>query len=338
MKQYGKAEQYLNSGLALARKLGYPKDIHLAADGLYQVYKFRKQTDQALTMLELSKKMNDSIQNTNTSRAALKSQFNYEYEKKAIADSLKTAGQRLLLQAELSQAKTQRYLLITGIALVVVVAGFILYRIRLTQKLSELKFRNKIASDLHDDVGSALSSISIFSEVARQKLGGNNDDVRQSVEKIGDISRSILEDMSDIIWAISPRNDSVKTLQERMESFGKSLLAEIGIDFHLSVDDGIADLKLGTELRKNLYLIFKEGINNAVKYSKAKQINVSMKLTGKSIQLSIADNGIGFHPEHAKKGNGLENMRQRAHEIGAMFEIRSALNEGTLLNLNFRTT
>lgn len=338
LKDYTNAERYLKEGLALGQKLGYPKDIHLAAEGLYQIYKVQHRIEPALGMLELSKKMYDSIQNTNTNRAALRSQFKYEYEKRALADSVKAAGQRQLLHAEISQARTQRYLLISLIALLVTATGFVFYRVRLRQRIADLHFRNKVASDLHDDVGSALSSISIFSEVARQKLVSPSDSARPAIEKIGDISRSVLEDMSDIVWAISPQNDSVKTLKERMETFGRSLLTELGIEFHLSIDDKIADLKLGMELRKNLYLIYKEGLNNAVKYSKASRIDVSLRVVGKEVQLSISDNGVGFEAQTAKTGNGLKNMRQRAQEIGAFFEIKSGANRGTELNLQLKTT
>lgn len=338
MKDYSHAEKCLTGGLALGQKLGYPKDIHMAADGLYQIYKAQHRVDLALEMLELSKKMSDSIQNANTNRAALRSQFKYEYEKRAIADSVRAASQQQVLHAEISQARTQRYLLISSIALLVTAAGFVLYRVRLKQKIADLNFRNKVASDLHDDVGSALSSISIFSEVARQKLGDPTESARPAIEKIGDISRSVLEDMSDIVWAISPNNDSVGTLKERMETFGRSLLTELGIDFRLQIDDRIADLKLGMELRKNLYLIYKEGLNNAVKYSNASRIDVSLEVVGKEIRLHIADNGVGFEEDFAKKGNGLKNMRQRAREIGAMFEIKSQVNRGTQLDLLLKTT
>jgi two-component system, NarL family, sensor histidine kinase UhpB len=337
-KNYISATHYFKQALALSQKLGYPKDMQLAADGLYKIYKMQGESNKALSMLELSKKMGDSIENTATNKAALKSQYKYEFEKKAQVDSIRSIEEKRVLDAQLSQAKTQRYLLVTAFSLFAMVAFFVYYRTRAIQRMRELKLRNKIASDLHDDVGSALSSISIFSEVANQKLNTKAEDAREVIAKIGSTSREILEDMGDIVWTISPKNDSIKTLAERMRSFAQNLLNEMNIQFQFDADESLQSYRLNMEQRKNVYLIFKEAINNAAKYSKATAIKAAIKLTGKNIELSVVDNGTGFDRQTVPKGNGLDNMEQRAAEIKARIDLETSPGTGTLLRLQFKAT
>ncbi|PZR15093.1 MAG: hypothetical protein DI539_18570 [Flavobacterium psychrophilum] len=336
-KNYKEAETYFRQGLALGKSLGYPKDIHLSADGLYKIYKQTGAVAQALAMLELSKTMSDSIQNTATNKAVLKSQYKYEFEKKSIADSIQAVEDKRLFNAKIDQARIERYLLLTGFALLLVIAFLIVLRITSMQKIGELNLRNKIANDLHDDMGSALSSISIFSEVANRKMDTNQTEAKEVITKIGNTSRTVLEDMGDIVWTISPRNDSMKTLIERMNSFAHNILNEVNIRYTFKAEEQIQLLKLSMQQRKNMYLIFKEAVNNASKYSKAHSIEVVIRLESKNLEMIISDNGVGFETHAITKGNGLDNMQHRAMEIRGRLDIESNSLSGTTIRLNFRT-
>jgi signal transduction histidine kinase len=189
--------------------------------------------------------------------------------------------------------------------------------------------RNKIASDLHDDVGSTLSSISIFSEMVKEQ----SSEVNPMLEQIGDSSRKMLDAMADIVWTINPENDQFEKIILRMKSFAYELLGAKKIDFEFDADDNVSQLKLPMHTRKNLYLIFKEATNNMVKYSEANKASFSISGNKEKLTMFIRDNGKGFDVNKDSEGNGLKNMKKRAKEIGANLLIESEAGTGTTLQL-----
>lgn len=328
---------YFNKSLNLATKLGFPDVMSYAYDGLYRVYKKQGKNTEALQMYKLSVKMHDSIYNDMNRKNAIRSQFKYEYEKKAVADSLKLEEEKKLTEAKLTQEKTQRYLLISGIILLLLVGFIILQRIKHNQKLNESRLRNKIASDLHDEVGSSLSSISMYAGVA----GMNSDkNVNQDIlTKIESTSRETIENMSDIVWSIHPKNDDFGNVLKRMQNFGLDITTPKNIRFEFNHSTGLEKVTLDVEQRKNLYLVYKEAVNNAVKYSEANLIEVNLLRQGKNISVSIKDNGKGMDLEKVlNQGNGLQNMKQRAKDINAILDIVSTIGKGTTIGLQLKTT
>jgi signal transduction histidine kinase len=217
-------------------------------------------------------------------------------------------------------------------ALIVLAATMIvyaLYRYRLQQVLKVQNIRNKIAGDLHDDIGSTLNSISIYSEVAK------NDDNRRthSLTMIGESSRKVIDAMSDIVWTINPDNDSFEKIILRMRSLSYNLLRAKKIEFTFRADDNLNDLKLSLEERRNFYLIFKEALNNLIKYSQAKKVSILLEKNSRNISLLIRDDGVGFDPEKKYNGNGLTNIRRRAKEINAKLIMESGQGIGTSIQL-----
>lgn len=227
------------------------------------------------------------------------------------------------------------------LVLLVGAIAYIVYRYRINEILKRQAIRNKIAQDLHDNMGSTLSSISVYSQVAKiYKQKERQDELQQTLEKISNISGEMISEMNDIVWAINPRNDSMGTILQRMDSFAKPLLASQGIQFHLRYDPALLHLNLDMTKRKNFYLIFKEAVNNVLKYSAAR--NLWVDITGESHQLvlTIRDDGKGFdasrvvsHTSASLGGNGLQNMRMRADEVGGRFEMQSAPGKGTAITL-----
>ncbi len=221
--------------------------------------------------------------------------------------------------------------IITGSALV-----YAFYRYRINQLLALQKVRNKIARDLHDDIGSTLGSISFFSEAAKQQLeSANTTGTEKMLNKIGDTSREMIDNMSDIVWSVNPQNDSVKHLANRMRVFAGDLVASSGIQLHFDYPSSIDDVKLSMEQRKNIFLIFKETVYNSVKYATCKNIHIKLSKRDKGLLLKIWDDGKGFDVNNytSKNGNGLRNMKYRAEEIGAVYKIESSAN-GTVTGLN----
>lgn len=205
---------------------------------------------------------------------------------------------------------------------------FFLYDFR--QRLKMLGVRNQIAADLHDEVGSNLNSIAIFVEVLRKKAPI---EMLPILEKIIENSRESVSLMQDTVWTINPKNDSVAKLFERMNSFASQVLSSKDIAFEFMVDANPAKINFSMEQRKNIYLIFKEAINNAVKHADATKVNIHISAVRDQMEMRIADNGRGFDTRQTHQGNGLFNFQERADEAGISLKIESELNVGTTISL-----
>jgi ligand-binding sensor domain-containing protein/two-component sensor histidine kinase len=190
--------------------------------------------------------------------------------------------------------------------------------------------RQKIASDLHDDIGSTLNSISVYSEVAGQQLDSNKENAGALLKKMGAASRGMIDNMNDIVWAIHPKNDQFENVIERMQFFAAELLSGKNILLVFNTDEKSKKVKLSMEKRKNFYLIFKEAVTNAYKYSSAENVTVDITTEGGWLCMQIGDDGSGFDPRGRNPaGNGLKNMRSRSQEIGADLHISSSPAQGT---------
>ncbi|HEX7902293.1 MAG TPA: two-component regulator propeller domain-containing protein [Chitinophagaceae bacterium] len=231
----------------------------------------------------------------------------------------------------------------TLLALLITAIIYFIYRYRINELLKRQAIRNKIAQDLHDNVGSTLSSISIYSQVAKiYKAKDRQEDLQNTLEKISSTSGEMISEMNDIVWAINPRNDNMDTILQRMESFAKPLLASKEIQFHLAYPDSLKTINLGMTKRKNFYLIFKEAINNTIKYSEARNLWVKIDQRHQLLLVSIKDDGKGFDSSKVKvdsissmAGNGLHNMKRRAEEMNGEYSIESNPGQGTLITLHF---
>ncbi len=320
----------------IAEQLGFPKEISDASLLLSRIYKLKGNYKEAFNMQELYVKMHDSINSIATKKSALRTQFKYEYEKRIIADSIKTANEKKLYEVKLTQEKTNKYLLVLGLVLMLLL-GFILFQRNTNmQKQKVLLLRNKIASDLHDDIGSALSSIKMFAGVA--KLNPAKAAEAKVIEKIEETSGETIENMSDIVWSINPKNDDFNLVLQKMKIFGESICNSSEIEFSFLNETNVDKLVLDIEQRKNLFLIYKEAINNAVKYSKAKTITVELNRKNKLLSLIIKDDGVGIEQSRMDTGNGISNMKQRAVDIGGNVDISSVNGIGTSIKLEFKTT
>ncbi len=193
--------------------------------------------------------------------------------------------------------------------------------------------RNRIASDLHDDIGAALSSIRIYSGAAQKHFHSNPKESEQLIQRINESSTGMMDRMSDIVWSINPKNDNGQSLVMRMKSFAGEVLGSLDIKVNYKIDEGVEDLHPTTIVRRNLFLIFKEAITNISKYSGAKDVVVVLEMKDEKLHMSIEDNGVGFNVVSGMHGNGLSNMNLRAEAIGAVFHITSHKNKGTQLML-----
>ena len=222
--------------------------------------------------------------------------------------------------------------------LVVLVIAFILYKLyryKINHILAIERIRERIASDFHDDIGSALSSISIFSEVADTQLKQQQppEKTREIISHISFHSRAMLDAMDDIIWAVNPQNDHFNDLAVRMREFAIPLFEARNIHFDISMQEDILNARIKMEARKNIFMIFKECINNILKHAHCTAMKVSVNKLNNQLELIISDNGKGFDINAKHNRNGLKNMRKRAAEINGTIEVTTQPGNGTVTRL-----
>ena len=223
------------------------------------------------------------------------------------------------------------YLLILILIAAVV---YMFYRNRINHMIKTERIRSRIASDLHDDIGSTLSSIFLMSEMTSSS--DNQSRLAEVLKKIGANSREILHSMDDIIWSVNPQDDSLISLTVRLREYAIPVCEAREIALSMNIDDTTDRIKLGMDERRNIFLITKEAINNAVKHSGCTALSVVFAVTGKYIEASVSDNGCGFDPQSPTSRNGVANMKRRAQQIAAHLTILSENNTGTTIQLKVR--
>jgi hypothetical protein len=206
---------------------------------------------------------------------------------------------------------------------------FFLYNFRQKMKMQQL--RNKISSDLHDEVGSNLSSIAIYTQVLKKGL--KDSDLLPILDKITANSKESVTLMQDTVWALNPNNDSPERLFKRIEAYAREVLSEKNISYFQETDVPMEKVKLDMEDRKNLYLILKEGINNIAKHAEATKVSLEVSESNQKIIFTLKDNGVGFEMNLKTDGNGLRNFKERAEESNFGLRMDSKLGEGTTLTI-----
>lgn len=258
----------------------------------------------------------------------------YRFKVKAKRDDGVVTVQEASLAIHISEPFYKALWFRSLLLFVFVGVGLGLYRTRINRLLALQNMRVQISRDLHDDMGSTLSTINILSAMARQQVEKNTSQTAVHLEKISDYSQRMMETMDDIVWSINPLNDAGQNLLARMRSFCSELLEPKGITFTFEFDEAATSLRLTLAMKHNCFMIFKEAINNAAKYSHCQSIQISIKLLPrKQLFISINDNGIGFDPTLAGEGNGLLNMQARAKAIKGSLQILSNKNQGTTVIL-----
>jgi signal transduction histidine kinase len=159
----------------------------------------------------------------------------------------------------------------------------------------------------------------------------------QTLEKISGNAKDTMERMSDIVWAIHPENDSLEQLVIRMKEFAADILEPLDIRYDFNVEGDIGRLRLNINQRRDLYLIFKEALNNAAKYSTCKNVRIKLRQQAGILSMEIADDGKGFDEQSIQPGNGLRNMRQRAKQMGGTLEVISGKETGTNVALTVKS-
>jgi ligand-binding sensor domain-containing protein/signal transduction histidine kinase len=227
----------------------------------------------------------------------------------------------------------QRWWFITIAAALAGLLFYSLYRYRVARLIEIERVRMRIAADLHDDIGSSLSQIAVLSEVLRKQLGAQEAGVSKNLSLINRVSQEALDSMSDIVWAINPQQDHLSDLVRRMRRVASEILPARNIEFSFDAPPAGHDLKLGADIRRQVFLMFKEAINNTVRHSGCHRAEICMKVDGAWLALSVADDGKGFDPDRTGEGNGLVSLRRRASSLGGETVISSRAGKGTTVTI-----
>jgi signal transduction histidine kinase len=329
-ENYTLAENYCLKALELAEQVGDAPKTKSVYSGLIEIYARTRHYQKAFYFQSKARTLEDSLFSKNMALKVRDLTDKIEKEKREA--NLK------LLQAEKQNAVFQRnmFLIVGALAvfLALISVFFIINRAKLRRLKETQSLRNRLATDLHDEIGSTLSSISLLSGLTeRQMIANQPQKAEQLIQKISQDSRQMLESMDDIVWTINPRNDSMSTLLTRLREYAKPLAESKAIDLIFVVTPEIENSTLALNVRQNLYLIVKEAINNLFKYAQATKAEIRFGKKGKSLEVIVKDNGVGFDANGISNRNGLKNMHERAATVGAKLTINSNPENGTVLSL-----
>jgi signal transduction histidine kinase len=286
------------------------------------------QSGQAYALLQKYHQLRDSMLGNQVLLQLKTLEARYHQEKNEQEILLLRKDQDLKKAIIARQSAQQKVILIVSLSLLIIAFLLLLYlrtvnRTRRTIAIERV--RNSIARDLHDDIGSALSSIQINSQLAM------HDGIRNELhlQRISESASRMLESMSDIVWSISPENDTLEKMLVKMREFAAEILEPRNIGYQFRLSEQLGKVRLSVEARKNLYLIFKESINNAAKYSEGSLVEITLALQNNSLHLCVRDNGKGFEASAVRQGNGLLNMAERARNLNGRLTRESVPGKGT---------
>jgi signal transduction histidine kinase/ligand-binding sensor domain-containing protein len=209
--------------------------------------------------------------------------------------------------------------------------GYAGYRLRVRRAVAFERIRTRIATDLHDDIGSSLSQISILSQLAHRQAAEAGGRPPVTLERITALSGELIDAMSDVVWAISPRSDTVAALVHRMRRFASELFADGAAELKLTLPDG-DEAPVDPDVRRQLYMVFKESLHNVRRHAAARRVSVELRRESGGWALCVEDDGRGFDTRRESEGHGLRSMRRRAERLGGTLTLRSS-GQGTRLEL-----
>lgn len=290
--------------------------------------------------------------NTEKARELNSISLKFEFEKEKEVQKAEFAKQTAITEEKVKRTTLIRNVAIAGLVFVIAVA-ILLFRLNKKLRVSYTKLREtqetlvmtekqraeqhvrvNIARDIHDELGSGLTRITMLSGLARKKLSNQPEAVDESLSKITQYSRQVSASLNEIVWAVNPQSDTIEGLGTYMKTYAQKYLDDIGISYQLHFPEKYESIPLDPEKRRNIFLILKESLNNAAKYSNASEITIHLNIAENVLELIVSDNGIGMDTRIASSGNGLNNMGQRMKQIGFNYVIESEPGKGCKIKVD----
>lgn len=366
-----KTDNCLVQAKGLALEAGFLDNLVFILKDLSELKLLQGKPELALDAYKESVVYNDSINSIAKTNDFARKEIEYEYSKQQ--DSIKLVNEKKdaiskaryeLQQKETEEERGNKRIAAIGVIILLLVSIFIYYLFVQRRKLSTQlatsltilkqtqaqlihiekekegeKIRQGISRDLHDNLGSTLSGIAIYSHMMDNQLkSGNYENAKTSVSVIQRSANEVVGKLSDLVWSANPGQDSLQQLLERLQQYGLDMCSSKNIEFKMENTSSPATFNLPAEQRYYIYLVAKEAINNAVKYSNANLLELKVKEIPGMLEVAIIDNGIGFTMDEIKKGNGLDNMEKRMAEISANYKLDSNPGEGTTVSIQLKFT
>ena len=210
---------------------------------------------------------------------------------------------------------------------------------RLEQQRALERERTRIARDIHDDLGTSLTRVTLLSQSVRGAVEAGSP-AAQELEQISQTSQEMTRAMEEIVWAVDPAHDSLDSIANYLGRFAQDFLSAAGVNCRLDLPVELPVQPVSAEVRHNLFLAFKEALNNVVRHSGAHKVKISLSVAAPCFVLSVEDDGQGFAPaspsgsQAARGGHGLANIRNRLAQIGGEAEVSSQPGKGTQVRLS----
>jgi ligand-binding sensor domain-containing protein/signal transduction histidine kinase len=255
----------------------------------------------------------------------------YRFQVRALNSEGQTSSNPASVAFRIASPFWQRWWFQGSLLLIISAVAYGLHRLRLSKLIAVERVRTRIASDLHDDIGAGLTRVGILSELVLRSPDGAS--VTSPVARIAALSRELGASMNDIVWSAHPGKDRVRDLTQRMRRQAAELFTACDIDFRFQSPEYDSDRLLNPEIRREVFLIFKEAVNNIVRHAQCTTALIDISIDDHLLVLVVSDDGRGFRTESVQDGNGLESMRRRARHLGADLAIRSGEGSGSTVVL-----
>ncbi len=201
------------------------------------------------------------------------------------------------------------------------------------------KVRRRVAEDFHDELGNKLTRISVLTEVLQAKLNGTAPEIGKIIGQMRENAAALYSGTKDILWSLHPESDNLYEILKRLSDFGTELFEETETEFSVQglEEEALNRYRLPMDYSRNLMMIFKEALHNALKHAHAPLVSMTIELAGNQMTIFLEDNGAGFDQDAPpRKGQGLGNMQIRARRISAKLALKSAPEAGTTVVLRFQ--
>lgn len=322
-----KAILNIEKGLEIATKIGELEWMKDAYKSLAEIYDSTGNYKLAYQNSVLFKQINDSMFSSEKHKKLVELQMNYEQSKKDALAAEEIKNQKLI----------RNYIFIGMTVIVILLVISLIQRNRIAgvkRQQSLEQERSRISRDLHDDLGSGLTGILMMSE--QIQATDNRELIGNSLEKIKHSSRNMVDQMGEIIWAMNVKNDTLENLLTYIHTYALDYFENQNIKLNLKMPEKIPDVVMTGMMRRNIFLVMKESLNNILKHAGATEVNIKIESNNSNINITLTDNGKGFEKEKTRKfGNGLKNMESRMSDISGTITIESNPGKGTKTLISF---
>ncbi len=338
----------IQQALQVARTGGYLVIVKDCYKSLSEIYQAMGKHDLAMNSLLAAYRLKDSVQPVAFTKRLAEMEAKYESDKKtAEIDALRQQEQiaRLTLAEQAASLQKQRYLVLLLVVVIISIVSIWYYhktRTKLREQIrqqqivrdTEEKERQRIAKDIHDELGSGLSKIRFLAELAYSHPV-NNPQLTGAIHSISDTSKVLVENMRDLVWAMNPENTTLDNLVARIREYSYEYLEELPVQISYDFPEAVPNVKISKEVNRNINMIVKETLQNIVKHAAATEVKIKLRLEP-AFRIEITDNGKGFDVTLASEGNGLKNIASRSKALGARLELTSqpGRGSGVLLELD----